>query len=280
MASNYPEHSIAGQLARAQLPSDSPELDAQLLLADLLGVSRTYLATWPERLLEADQLRNYAERLRRRRAGEPVAYIIGAQGFWTLQLACAPSTLIPRPETELLVEQALSSALPDRARVADLGCGTGAIALALASERKGWHVIAAERDSDALALAERNRLSHALDNVEVRESDWFTALAGEHFDLIVSNPPYIELDDPHLSCGDVHFEPQSALVAGADGLDDLRHIIASAPHYLSADGWLMVEHGYNQAEAVAALFADAGFSEIAGYRDLNDMPRITVGCWR
>lgn len=280
MANNYSEHSIAGQLARAQLATDSPDLDAQLLLADLLGVSRTYLATWPERLLEADQLRNYAERLRRRSAGEPVAYIIGTQGFWTLQLACAPSTLIPRPETELLVNEALLLALPDRARVADLGCGTGAIALALAVERPAWRVVAAERNSDALALAEANRQSYALDNVEVRQSDWFTALAGEHFDLIVSNPPYIERDDPHLCCGDVHFEPQSALVAGADGLDDLRHIVASAPNYLNRGGWLIVEHGYNQAEAVAALFVDAGFSEIVGHRDLNQVPRLTLGCWR
>lgn len=269
--------SIAAQLAAAALPGESARLDAQILLADLLGVSRTYLATWPERELTAAQQAHYLQWLARRRNGEPVAYITGQQGFWSLQLECAPSTLIPRPETELLVEQSLELLLPNAARVADLGCGSGAIALALASERPDWHLLAVERCADAVALAERNRSRHRLGNVELRQSDWFSALCGEQFDLIVSNPPYIETNDPHLCQGDVHFEPHSALVAGVDGLADLRDIIAAAPNYLSAGGWLLVEHGYNQAETVAELFKCSGFGDVRGRCDLNGVPRTTIG---
>lgn len=272
--------SIAAQLAAAELASDSAKLDAELLLADLLGVSRTYLATWPERELSATEQAAYRERLARRRGGEPVAYILGEQGFWTLQLACDPSTLIPRPETELLVEQALSLALPGRAEVVDLGTGSGAIALALASERPAWQLLAVDAAASAVALAERNRARYRLDNVTLLVSDWFAALGDRRFDLIVSNPPYIDSGDPHLSQGDLCFEPLSALVAGADGLDDLRRIVGAAPNHLNTGGWLLVEHGYRQAEAVAELFAAAGFAGVAGCRDLNGEPRTTLGQWR
>lgn len=269
--------SIAAQLASADLDSDSALLDAQLLLADLLGVSRTYLATWPERELDAQQQVAYAERLARRRSGEPVAYIVGEQGFWSLQVACDPSTLIPRPETELLVEQALDLALPARARVVDLGTGSGAIALALASEQPAWQLWAVDAQPAAVALAEHNRERCQLANVTVLASDWFGQLAGQRFDLIVSNPPYIESGDHHLEQGDVRFEPRSALVAGSDGLDDLRLIIAAAPGHLTAGGWLLVEHGYHQAEVVAALFVAAGFVNVVGRLDLNGVPRTTIG---
>jgi release factor glutamine methyltransferase len=273
-------NSIGAQLAAAQLPGDSAALDAQILLAELLQVSRTYLATWPERELTPVQVAHYQRWLARRRSGEPVAYIVGHQGFWSLQLACAPSTLIPRPETELVVEQALELALEPTAAVLDLGCGTGAIALALASERQRWQIVAVERDAAAVQLAERNRRHCATGCVQVVQSDWFAALGERRFDLIVSNPPYIEAGDNHLAEGDVAFEPRSALVAGADGLADLRHIIRCAPQHLQRGGWLLVEHGYNQAAAVAGLFEAAGFAAVSGRRDLNGVPRTTIGRWQ
>lgn len=273
-------NSIGAQLAAAQLPGDSAALDAQILLAELLQVSRTYLATWPERELTPVQVAHYQRWLARRRSGEPVAYIVGHQGFWSLQLACAPSTLIPRPETELVVEQALELALEPTAAVLDLGCGTGAIALALASERQRWQIVAVERDAAAVQLAERNRRHCATGCVQVVQSDWFAALGERRFDLIVSNPPYIEAGDNHLAEGDVAFEPRSALVAGADGLADLRHIIRCAPQHLQRGGWLLVEHGYNQAAAVAGLFEAAGFAAVSSRRDLNGVPRTTIGRWQ
>ena len=271
---------IQSLLDSADLPaSPTARLDAELLLAAVLGKSRSYLRTWPEHEPGVEQLAAFAALLERRRAGEPVAYILGHQGFWSLDLEVAPHTLIPRPDTELLVETALQLAPATPQRVLDLGTGSGAIALALASERGGWQVTGVDRIAEAVALAERNRQRLKLNNAEFRQSSWFDGLAGERFDLILSNPPYIAADDRHLGEGDVRFEPLSALVAGVDGLDDIRQIIAQAPRHLQAGGWLLLEHGYDQAEAVRELLAAAGFTAVDSRRDLGGHQRISLGRW-
>ncbi|MCU1739893.1 MULTISPECIES: peptide chain release factor N(5)-glutamine methyltransferase [unclassified Pseudomonas] len=269
---------IASLLRAADLP-DSPtaRLDAELLLAAALGKSRSYLHTWPEKIVSSEAALAFADFLVRRRGGEPVAYILGQQGFWKLDLEVAPHTLIPRPDTELLVEAALELLPATPARVLDLGTGSGAIALALANERPAWQVTAVDRVPEAVALAERNRQRLGLNNATVLSSHWFSALDGQRFHLIISNPPYIASSDPHLAEGDVRFEPASALVAGVDGLDDLRLIIAQAPKHLEADGWLMLEHGYDQAEAVRELLSAQGFSEVHSRTDLGGHQRISLG---
>ncbi|MBW3504402.1 MULTISPECIES: peptide chain release factor N(5)-glutamine methyltransferase [unclassified Pseudomonas] len=269
---------IASLLRAAELP-DSPtaRLDAELLLAAALGKSRSYLHTWPEKIVSSEAALTFAEYLLRRRTGEPVAYILGQQGFWNLDLEVAPHTLIPRPDTELLVETALALLPESPAKVLDLGTGSGAIALALASERAAWHVTAVDRVLEAVALAERNRQRLQLENVNVFTSHWFSALADQRFDLIISNPPYIAAGDVHLAEGDVRFEPESALVAGTDGLDDIREIITGSASHLNAGGWLMLEHGYDQAEAVRQLLQDAGFAQVESRKDLGGHERITLG---
>lgn len=272
---------IACLLQRAQqLTSHSAKLDIELLLAHVLQQPRSYLYTWPGKTLSDSQLAEFEALLARRQAGEPVAYLLGQQGFWTLDLHVSPHTLIPRPETELLVETALALALEQHpVRVLDLGTGTGAIALALASERPQWQVTGVDAVAEAVQLAQHNALSCQQPQVRFLQSDWFAALAGEYFELVVSNPPYIALDDPHLEQGDVRFEPSSALVSGADGLDDIRQIIAQAGRHLAEQGWLLLEHGYQQAPAVQALLAHAGFIRVRSERDLSGHERVTLGQW-
>ncbi|UVE16988.1 peptide chain release factor N(5)-glutamine methyltransferase [Pseudomonas sp. LS44] len=271
---------IQSLLDNAALPdSPTPGLDAELLLAAALGKPRSYLRTWPERELSEQQDADFQAALQRRRNGEPVAYILGRQGFWSLDLEVSEHTLIPRPDTELLVETTLALLPATPARVLDLGTGSGAIALALACERPGWTVCGVDRVSEAVALAERNRQRLGLTNVEFRESQWFSTLLGERFQAIVSNPPYIAADDRHLGEGDVRFEPASALVAGADGLDDIRAIIGQAPAHLEVTGWLLLEHGFEQAVAVRALLAAAGFTAVESRRDLGGHERISLGRW-
>ncbi|MBX8492657.1 peptide chain release factor N(5)-glutamine methyltransferase [Pseudomonas lijiangensis] len=272
---------IASLLRSAELP-DSPtaRLDAELLLAAALGKPRSFLHTWPERIVSTEAALTFASYLQRRRTGEPVAYILGQQGFWKLDLEVAPHTLIPRPETEMLVEAALEL-IPAfaPAQVLDLGTGSGAIALALANERHLWKVTAVDRVLEAVALAERNRQRLQLDNAVVLNSHWFSALEqNRQFDLIISNPPYIADADPHLEAGDVRFEPSSALVAGADGLDDLRAIVQQAPAYLRSGGWLLLEHGYDQGTEVRNLLTANGFDRVQTRRDLGEHERITFGC--
>ena len=269
---------IASLLRAAELP-DSPtaRLDAELLLAAALGKPRSYLHTWPEKIVSSEAASTFSDFLQRRRQGEPVAYILGQQGFWKLDLEVAPHTLIPRPDTELLVETALALLPQTPAKVLDLGTGSGAIALALASERGAWQVTAVDRVPEAVALAERNRQRLQLANVSVLHSHWFSALADQRFDLIISNPPYIADNDPHLVAGDVRFEPASALVAGHDGLDDLRLIIQESPGHLNDGGWLLLEHGYDQAQVVRDLLLNQGFDGVHSRIDLGGHERITLG---
>ena len=258
--------------------SDTPLLDCELLLCHVLDVDRTWLKTWPDREVSSDHQQQFQQLLQGRIEGEPIAYIVGSQGFWTLNLKVSPDTLIPRPETELLVETALELALPQRGQVLDLGTGTGAIALALASERPQWQVVGADLMPGAVELAKHNCQNHKLDNVTLLQSNWFSDIPAQSFDLIVSNPPYIEQEDRHLSEGDVRFEPASALVSGESGLQDLKALIGQSPDYLATSGWLLVEHGYQQGAAVRELFEQTGFSDVETRLDLNGLERITLGC--
>ncbi len=214
----------------------------------------------------------------RRAAGEPVAYLTGRRGFWTLDLAVTPDTLIPRPETELLVEQVLARLPPGPgARFADLGTGSGAIALAVAGERPDAAVVATDASAAALQVARANATAHGLARVEFLHGDWFAPLEGARFDVIASNPPYIASDDRHLDQGDLRFEPPAALASGHDGLDAIRVLVAGAPAHLRADGWLLLEHGFQQGAAIRALLHARGFDAVATCLDLEQRERVTLG---
>ena len=268
------------QLITAGL-TDSPRLDAELLLCHALNVSRSYLFTWPERTLSDEQLKNFPPLLTQRLQGHPIAHILGEREFWGLSLIVTQDTLIPRPDTETLVETALAR-LPNKSEaemaVLDLGTGSGAIALALKSERSELHVTAVDYSQHALDVAKQNAKKHQLD-VQFLQSNWLSALKTPHtqFDCIVSNPPYIEEKDPHLTQGDVRFEPLSALTSGKDGLDDIRIIAQHAPLHLKPQGWLLIEHGYHQANAVADIFSAHQFINIQLQHDLAGQPRVTLG---
>lgn len=257
----------------------SPGLDVQLLLSKATGRSRSGLFAWSDSVLDAAEEAEFEQLLARRVAGEPVAHLVGSREFWSLPLAVSPATLIPRADTECLVEQALALGLPPSARVLDLGTGSGAIALALATEQPGWDITATDCSEDALRLARVNSLNLNLTRVRLCQSDWFDGIGDERFDLIVSNPPYIAVDDPHLHQGDLRYEPSSALVGGHDGLADLRRIIAESPQHLASGGWLLLEHGYDQAEAVADLLQKQGYASIGLRRDYGGQPRVTQGRW-
>ena len=274
---------VAGLLAEARLllPGEEARFEAELLLAFALGRDRTWLYAHADDIVE----QAHAERLHalcaRRASGVPVAHIVGNRGFWTLQLEVSSDTLIPRPDTETLVEAALAVLPPGaRCRVADLGSGSGAIALALASERPLAQVVATDASAAALEVARRNAAAHGLANVEFRHGDWLQPLAGERYLLIASNPPYLAAQDPHLARGDLRFEPLSALVSGSDGLPALRQIVGGAPAALEPGGWLLVEHGHEQGEAVRGLFEAAAFTEIRTLQDLEQRDRVTCGQMR
>ncbi|WP_421332978.1 peptide chain release factor N(5)-glutamine methyltransferase [Aeromonas sp. 603607] len=275
------------QQARAHIMTvlaegESPRADADVLLCHLLGCRRSYLMTWPERELDAAQQATLQGWLARRLNGEPIAHLVGEREFWSLPLKVSPATLIPRPDTEVLVEQALTRIPQGPCAVLDLGTGTGAIALALKSERPEVDVWAVDRMADAAALARENSAALGLP-IEVRDGSWFEPLGepdrdeAPRFAVIVSNPPYIDGADPHLEQGDVRFEPRSALVADDAGLADIRHIVAHAPAYLLPDGWLLLEHGWDQGEAVRQLLRDGGYREVATVRDYGDNDRVTLG---
>ncbi len=257
--------------------SDSAALDAEILLAEALETDRAHLRAWPEREPAAALVTRFLELLARRAAGEPVAHILGRREFWSLDLAVTPATLIPRPETEHLVEAALELAPAGPLDLLELGTGSGAIALALAHERPAWRITATDRSTEALTVARKNAEKFGFAQVEFLSGDWFEPVTGRCFDLIVANPPYVAAGDPHLAEGDVRFEPRSALAAGADGLDDIRHIAAAAPTHLRAGGHLLLEHGYDQGAAVARLLDEAGFIEVRTRADLAGRPRLTSG---
>ena len=252
--------------------------DAELLLLHVLQQPRSWLFSHADDELAADVQTAFALLVERRVAGEPVAYITGRRGFWTLDLEVTSATLIPRPETELLVELALQRLPADAAcDVVDLGTGSGAIALAIARECPQARVIAIDESVAALAIAQRNAQRHHVHNVTFAHGDWLAPLAGQHVDLIVSNPPYIEAADPHLGQGDLRFEPVSALASGEDGLDDIRQIITDARSHLHRGGWLLFEHGWNQGEAARTLLAKAGYAEVFTAQDLESRDRVSGG---
>lgn len=262
--------------AQQFVDSDTAKLDAKVLLCHVLDCQMVYLHTWPEKELEGSQVEHFQGLVKQRVAGQPIAYIVGYREFWSLKLKVSEHTLIPRPDTEILVGIALQLPLPSAARVLDLGTGTGAIALALASEQASWRIAGLDKHPGAVALARENAVSLNLQQVNFLQSDWFSALEQQSFDLIISNPPYVETDSPYLHQGDVRFEPDSALTSGQDGLDDIRQIICNSRDYLAEQGWLMLEHGYQQAESIQSLFAQAGYTAVTTHNDLNNLARVTL----
>lgn len=261
--------------------SESALLDAQLLLRMVLDCDRQYLYMHPEQLLSNGQWQTYRKLIEQRKAGQPIAHLLGYRDFWDLTLEVNASTLIPRPDTEILVEQTLKLELPARARVLELGTGTGAISLALAGERPDWSFHALDISPEAVALARRNCERYGLtDRVKIHQSNWFEALdkTDGHtplFNLIISNPPYIDSEDVHLEQGDVRFEPRSALVANENGYADLRYIIEHSQSYLSPGGWVMLEHGFAQGAKVAEIFSETGYEKVNTAADYANLDRVT-----
>jgi len=261
------------------LPADEAAIEAQILLRHILGnVSRAWLISREEQALTTEQQALFNGQLQRRLQGEPIAYILGQREFYGLEFSLTSDVLIPRPDTETLVEAALQRIPPDQpCRVLDLGTGSGAIAIAIATQRPQASVIAVDRSEPALKVARHNAERLGTDNLQLLQSDWFSALAGQAFDVIVSNPPYIAEAAPHLQQGDLRFEPASALASGRDGLDDIRTIVAQAPGFLAQGNWLLLEHGYDQAAQVAGLLKQAGFDTIGHATDLAGIQRVTLG---
>jgi release factor glutamine methyltransferase len=256
--------------------SDTPRLDIEIILAHVLEVDRTYLYVWPNFCLSDIQQSKFNQLFADRLLGKPIAYITEVREFWSLPLKVSTATIIPRPETELLVEIALSLPLSDNISVLDLGTGSGAIALALASEKKSWDIKAVDSEPNALKLAEQNRKIFDFDNVKIQKSDWFSCLKESFFDLIVSNPPYISPDDKNLQQGGLRFEPISALVSEDSGIADIRKIIFDARNFLNFGGWLILEHAYDQGAKVRQLMVDASYCEIKTFSDISDLDRVTI----
>ncbi|MFT7129430.1 MAG: release factor glutamine methyltransferase [Gammaproteobacteria bacterium] len=260
--------------------SDSAKRDVEILLCHCLKKSSSYLLAWPDADVSGAVFEHFQTLLKRRKQGEPIAYLVGEKGFWTLDLLVSPATLIPRPETELLVEAILELYSDQDAKsILDLGTGTGAIALALASENPQWKILGCDVEMPAIDLANANRQRLLPDskNVSFAKSDWFDDIKPQAFDLIVSNPPYIDPKDPHLLSGDVRFEPASALVSQNEGLFDIQKIILRAPDFLTSSGWLLFEHGYNQAASVRQFLVAGGFQNVFTRQDLNGLDRISGG---
>lgn len=263
--------------SQMSLSSETAALDCELLLCHCLGKDRTYVYTWPEREVDSAIEIEFQKLLKRRIDGEPIAYLIGQREFWSLPLHVNNSTLIPRPDTERLVEVALDLQLPAQASVLDLGTGTGAIALALANEKSDWRVLGVDVTGDAVQLAQHNALELEIQNAQFLQSNWFENIPAQQFDLIVSNPPYIAENDPHLMQGDVRFEPRRALVAAKNGLAAITEIANTAPNYLCGGGWLLFEHGYEQAPAVRTLLSQLNYVDISTWQDWSGNERVTGG---
>jgi len=261
--------------------SDSAKLDAQLLLSLVIDKEQSYLLTWPEKTIEAILVKQYLNLLARRQKGEPIAYITGVKEFWSLPLKVSPATLIPRPDTEILVEQVLEKFQHHQnINCLDLGTGTGAIALALCSENPSWDIEGIDYSNEAITLAQLNAKNLELSQVTFYQSDWFSAVDNnKKYQLIVSNPPYIDSEDKNLSLGDVRFEPNSALVADQNGLADIKFIAKSARSYLMAQGMLFFEHGFDQGSAVRNLMADLGYTQVQTMTDLSGHERVTWGAF-
>lgn len=259
--------------------SDTPELDCELILLHVLNAHRNILFTDPGQLLTIEQQKTFMSLMARRKKGEPVAYIIGSQGFWDLDLKVSPHTLIPRADTESLVEWVLDQGLTPE-HILDLGTGTGALALALASELPSAQVIGLDVVEGAVTLAKENQARNRIQNVEFMVSSWFDSIAqNKTFDLIVSNPPYIDAQDVHLSQGDVRFEPESALIADEQGYSDLFLIAEQAKGFLNKDGILLMEHGWQQADSVQRKLRELGYSAVGSGKDYGGNERFTFGVW-
>jgi release factor glutamine methyltransferase len=273
------QHAIQS-LSQPIVEESSPThaLDAQVLLSHVLECNTAHLIAWPEKDLSEQQEIRYLQLIQQRQQGLPVAHLTGQREFWSLDFDVNNSTLIPRPETETLVEYILTKFGQNKQfALLDMGTGTGAIAIAIASEKSEWKIVASDIFEQALKLATSNSQKHGTDNVTFLQSDWFKNISMTDFDIIVSNPPYIAADDPHLQQGDVRFEPQSALSSGKTGMDDIEHLCAHAKNHLKNNGWLIVEHGYNQEQLVSDSFAENGFTQIEQVRDLSGHTRMTAG---
>jgi len=271
---------LASSSHRLAALHDTARLDAEVLIAHVLNFSRTQLYAWSGKMLSEADCRAIDVLIARRCNGEPVAYIVGYKEFWSLNFKVTRDTLIPRPETEHLVELALTQ-IPKKGawQIADLGSGSGAIAIAIAKERPACQLLAVDKSAPALKIASENAAVLSVKNIRFCQSNWFESLHGESFDLIVSNPPYISLQDKHLSQGDVIYEPKSALVSGADGLDDIRQIIKQAKKHLQPGAALLLEHGWSQATDVRAIFSAASYSNIYSHKDLAEHERVSQGVW-
>ena len=258
--------------------SDSARLDIELLLCSVLEKDRTFIHAWPEHLLTQEQLNTFQQQLEQRLQGKPIAHILGERGFWSLNLKVTEDTLIPRPDTERLVELALEC-IPEKSKwtILDLGTGTGAIALSLAKEHPSCFITATDQSPATIEVAKQNAENNNISNIEFIQSDWFSNLENQLFDIIVSNPPYIKENDPHLKQGDVRFEPMSALTSGTDGLNDIRKIIKDSHGHLTENGVLLIEHGYDQADAVCDLLKAENFTKVSNFKDYNDNQRVSIG---
>ena len=275
-------HSIKSVLTEAAntLASDSALLDAEVLLCLVLNQTRSHLRAWPDKPLQTEQLNAFRSLLQQRQSGMPIAYITGNREFWSRDFQVTPDVLIPRPDTELLVELCLKLILTDSAfKILDLGTGSGIIAITLAAECPHTQISATDFSLAALSIAQRNAEKHRVDNIEFYQSDWFTRVPNTQFDLIISNPPYIAEDDIHLQQGDIRFEPKTALCAKDQGLSDIKIIAASARNYLKPGGHLLIEHGYDQQHRTQTLFKELHYDKIQTYTDLSGQPRVTYGLW-
>lgn len=269
---------LSGARHRLQASSPGPATDAGILLCHVLACSRSHLIAWPEKELSEAQATRFGELVQQRIGGTPVAYITGEKEFWSLVLKVTPTVLIPRPETETLVEFVLDifAGRPAQ-KIVDLGTGSGAIACALAKEHPDWQILATDTSAEALSIAQQNAAMHKLDNIAFLRGSWLDPLRNDDFDLIISNPPYVADSDPHLSQGDVRFEPGGALSSGKQGMDDINVITRQAGSRLKPGGWLVIEHGYDQKQAVLDCFLSNSFTDIEQHTDLADIPRMTAG---